>query len=62
MRQYLTAGLLDEMQIHLIPVLLGDGVRLFDQLGPERIELERTRAIQTPGATHLRFTVAKRGR
>ena len=40
----------------------GDGVRLFDQLGPERIELERTRAIQTPGATHLRFTVAKRGR
>jgi dihydrofolate reductase len=62
MQQYLTAGLLDEMQIHLVPVLLGAGVRLFDQLGPERIELERTRTIQTPGATHLRFTVAKRGR
>ena len=62
MRQYLTAGLLDEMQIHLVPVLLGAGVRLFDQLGLERIELERTRTIQTPAATHLRFTVAKRGR
>ena len=62
MRQYLTAGLLDEMQIHLVPVLLGAGVRLFDQLGPERIDLQRTRTIQTPAATHLRFTVAKRGR
>jgi dihydrofolate reductase len=62
MRQYLKAGLLDEMQIHLVPVLLGDGVRLFDDLGPRRTELERTRAIQTPGATHLRFTIAKRGR
>jgi dihydrofolate reductase len=60
MRQYLTAGLLDEVQIHLIPVLLGAGVRLFDDLGPERIELERTRTIETPSATHLRFTVAKR--
>ena len=62
MRQYLKAGLLDEMQIHLVPVLIGDGVRLFEDLGPGRIELERTRVIQTPGATHLRFTVAKRGR
>ena len=59
MRQYLGAGLLDEMQIHLIPVLLGGGVRLFDDPGPERIELERTRTIETPSATHLRFTVAK---
>jgi len=58
MRQYLRAGLLDEMQIHLIPVLLGDGVRLFEDPGPERIELERTRTIGTPSATHLRFTVA----
>jgi dihydrofolate reductase len=57
--QYLRAGLLDEIQIHLIPVLLGKGVRLFDDLGPERIELQRTRTIETPSATHLRFTVAK---
>ncbi len=62
MRQYLKAGLLDEMQIHLVPVLLGDGVRLFEDLGPGRIELERTRSIQTLGATHLRFRVAKRSK
>jgi dihydrofolate reductase len=54
-REYLRAGLLDEMQIHLIPVLLGDGIRLFEDLGPERIELRRTGSIETPGATHFRF-------
>jgi hypothetical protein len=59
LQQYLKAGLLDEMQIHLVPVLLGEGVRLFEQLGRKRIELERTRAIETPSATHLRFTVVK---
>jgi dihydrofolate reductase len=61
-QQYLKAGLLDEMQIHLIPVLLGNGVRLFENLGPERIELAATRTIETPAAKHLRFTVANRGR
>jgi dihydrofolate reductase len=60
MRQYLQAGSLDEMQIHLIPVLLGDGVRLFEDLDPEGIELRRTRSIETPRATHLRFEVMKR--
>ena len=58
-RQYLKAGLLDEMQIHLIPVLLGNGVRLFEDLGPERIELRRISSIETPSATHLRFEVVK---
>jgi dihydrofolate reductase len=58
-RQYLEARLLDEVQIHLVPVLLGEGVRLFDGLGREQIELERTRTIETPAATHLRFTVVK---
>jgi dihydrofolate reductase len=48
--QYLKAGLLDEMQIHLIPVLLGDGVRLFEDLAPEGIELRRTGSIETPSA------------
>jgi dihydrofolate reductase len=57
MRQYLKAGLLDEMQIHLIPVLLGNGVRLFEDLGPERIELRRISSIETPSATHFRFEV-----
>jgi dihydrofolate reductase len=57
--QYLKAGLLDEMQIHLIPVLLGGGVRLFEDLDPEGIELRRTSSIETPGATHFRFEVVK---
>jgi dihydrofolate reductase len=59
MRQYLKAGLLDEMQIHLVPVLLGEGVRLFEDMGTERIELRRTRSVETPSATHLRFEVVK---
>ena len=54
-RQYLSAGLLDEMQIHLIPVLLGGGVRLFEDLDPAGLELRRGSSIETPGATHLRF-------
>jgi dihydrofolate reductase len=59
MRHYLKAGLLDEMQIHLIPVLLGGGVRLFEDLDPEGLELRRTRSIDTPSATHFRFEVVK---
>jgi dihydrofolate reductase len=59
-RQYLQAGLLDEMQLHLIPILLGGGVRLFEALDPEGIELRRASSIETPGATHFRFGVVKR--
>jgi dihydrofolate reductase len=59
-RQCLKAGLLDEMQIHLVPILLGDGIRLFQDLDPEGIELKRADSIETPGATHLRFEVVKR--
>jgi dihydrofolate reductase len=58
-REYLEAGLLDELQIHLIPILLGDGVRLFEDLDPAGIELKRGSTIETPGATHLRFEVVK---
>ena len=58
-RQYLKAGLLDEMQIHLNPILLGNGTRLFEDLDPEGIELRRASSIETPGATHLRFDVVK---
>jgi dihydrofolate reductase len=53
-RQYLNAGLLDEMQIDIIPILLGDGIRLFEGLDPEGIELRKSSCIDTPGATHLR--------
>jgi dihydrofolate reductase len=59
MRQYLKARLLDEMQIHLVPILIGDGTRLFEDLDPEGIELRRTSTIETPGATHFRFEVVK---
>jgi dihydrofolate reductase len=59
MRQYLKAGLLDEMQIHLIPILLGNGIRLFEDLDPEGNELRRKGLIETPGATHFRFEVVK---
>jgi dihydrofolate reductase len=55
-QQYLKAGLLDELQIHLVPVLLGEGVRLFENhLGPEVRELELTRVIDSPAVTHLRY-------
>ena len=57
--QYLAVGLLDEMHIHLIPVLLGGGIRLFEDLDPQGIDLRRARSIETPGATHLRFEIVK---
>lgn len=58
-QQCLRAGLLEEIQIHLVPVLLGDGTRLFDQLDPEHIELDSTMVSTAPGVTHLRFRVVK---
>lgn len=58
-RQYLKAGLLDEMRLHLVPIFLGGGVRLFDGLDPAGIELRKMSSIETPGATHFRFEVVK---
>ena len=55
----LAAGALDELEIHQIPVLLGEGRRLFEGLGPEHIELELTRVIDAPGVTHLRYRVRR---
>jgi dihydrofolate reductase len=60
-QQCIQARLLDELHIHLAPVLLGDGIRLFDHLGTEPIELESMRVVETPGVTHLRFRVVKDG-
>jgi dihydrofolate reductase len=54
----LAAGVLDELQIHQIPVLFGSGRRLFDVL-PSRIELEIVRVIDTPEATHIRYRVRR---
>ncbi len=59
MQQCLKAGLLDEIGIDLVPVLLGQGVRLFEHPGIEPIELERTSVTETPGVTHLMFRVVK---
>jgi dihydrofolate reductase len=59
-QQYLKAGLLDELQIHVAPVLLGDGTSLFDRLRIEAFGLETTRVIASPSVTHLRFTVPER--
>ena len=60
-QQYLNARLLDEIQIHLIPTLLGQGIRLFDHLSMEstETELESTGVIEGSGVTHLRFRVIK---
>ena len=58
-QQYLAAGLLDDIQIHLSPVLLGGGVRLFDDVGTEPPRLELTRVIDSPAVTHLGYRVVK---
>ncbi|HEX3841181.1 MAG TPA: dihydrofolate reductase family protein [Acidimicrobiales bacterium] len=52
----LAAGVLDELQVHQVPVLFGGGRRLFEVL-PERVELEIVRVIDTPEATHIRYRV-----
>ena len=55
----LAAGVLDEMEIHQIPVLLGQGRPLFDHLGADHIELELTRIVDAHGVTHLRYRVRR---
>jgi len=56
----LKAGLIDELEIHLIPVLMGDGRRLFEHLGAEQRELERIRVLEGEGGvTHLRYRVLR---
>jgi len=57
----LAAGVLDELQVHLIPVLLGQGRRLFEDMPPDHIELELLRALDGPGVLHLRYRVRSEG-
>jgi dihydrofolate reductase len=56
-QQALQLGLLDEIHVHLVPVLLGGGVRLLDHLGPGPIELEAFKVVDAPGVTHLSYRV-----
>jgi dihydrofolate reductase len=53
----LAAGLLDELQLHVVPLLLGDGTRLFEPRGGEPVELKKTRTVDTPALTHLTYGV-----
>lgn len=58
-QQCIKLGLLDNIHIDLVPILLGDGIRLFDHLAAAPIELESTSVIKTPDVTHLDFRVVK---
>ena len=55
--QYLAAGLVDEIELHVVPVLLGGGKRLFEGVGD--LKLEQLRAVEAPGVAHLKYRVVK---
>jgi dihydrofolate reductase len=56
--EYLAAGLVDEMELHVVPMLLGGGARLFDGVSPD-LKLELLRVVEAPGVTHLKYRVVK---
>jgi dihydrofolate reductase len=56
--QYLAAGLVDELELHIVPLLLGGGARLFDGVGP-KVRMEQVRAVEAPGVTHVKYRVAQ---
>lgn len=58
-QQFITAGLVDELQIHLVPVLFASGTRMFEHLGDDHIQLEPLQVVETPAAIHLRFRIVK---
>jgi dihydrofolate reductase len=57
-QQYLAAGLIDELDLNVAPVLLGGGTRLFDKIAGADITLEQVRAIEAPGVTHIKYRVS----
>ena len=58
-QQFIAAGLVDELQIHLVPVLFGGGTRMFEHLGDDHIQLEPLQVVETPAAIHMRFRILK---
>jgi dihydrofolate reductase len=58
-QQYLAAGLIDELDLNVVPVLLGEGTRLFENLDGADVGLEQVRAIEAPGVTHLKYRVSR---
>jgi dihydrofolate reductase len=58
-QQYLAAGLIDQLQVNVVPVLLGSGTRLLDHLEGAEINLEPIRAVPAPDVTHLRYQVLR---
>jgi dihydrofolate reductase len=56
-QQFLVAGLVEELSVHLVPVLFGAGTRMFDHLGSEHVQLEALDAVATPAAIHTRFRI-----
>jgi dihydrofolate reductase len=57
-QQYLAAGLIDELDLNVVPILLGGGTRLFDNLAGADIGLEQVRALDAPGVTHIKYRVS----
>lgn len=56
-QQYLAAGLIDELQLNVVPVLLGEGTRLFDDLSASDVGLEQVQVVEAPGVVHLKYCV-----
>ena len=54
-QQYLAAGLLDELELHIVPVLLGGGASPFEGLGDADVQLEQVRVVEAPGVTHVKY-------
>jgi dihydrofolate reductase len=57
--QYLAAGLMDELELHVVPVVLGGGARLFEGVRDADVRLEQVRAVEGPGVTHLKYRLMR---
>jgi dihydrofolate reductase len=60
-QQYMNLGLVDELRLHVAHLLLGDGTRFWNPSNAEAVELDQTKLIESPGATHFTFSVKKKG-